>query len=383
VHGLAVAPDGTVLLLYGASGEPDPANRRPTTALFLAASRDGGRTFPTQKFLATIPWLDDFSLHVQRTLAVPSLTVDMSQAATRGNIYVAYQIDLQGQSRVLVIRSTDGGVTFDTPVRVSPDPAKGEQAVPAIAVGSNGALAVTWYDRRADKSGACYQEFAAVSLDGGISFSTAQALSPRFACAEVPANNQFSGFEEMRAEDGRSTLFGTSTPRVGGGDYQALAALPSGRFQALWTTTTERGVLTLASTVFSTPHEPLGRNVTPEVDITMSEPYFDPVSRTITMTMTVENASRRALRAPLAVLITNWDTDVGKVTPVGAVYAGTGSVWVLEAASGAGKLLPGEHTKPVKVRFVPDPAVEKSAKFGFDAAHANELGLNARVFELH
>jgi len=383
VHGLAVAPDGTVLLLYEADGDADPANHHPTTALFLAASRDGGRTFPTQKFVAAIPSLDTFSLHVQRTVAVPSLAVDMSRSATRGNIYVTYEIDSQGQSRVMVIRSTDGGFTFDPPVRVSPDPAQGEQAVPTIAVSSNGTLAVTWYDRRADKSGgACYQEFAAVSLDGGISFSSAQPLSPRFACAEVAGNNQFSGFEEGRAEDGRSALFGTSTPRVGGGDYQALAALPSGGFQALWTTTTEQGVLTLASTVFSTPREPLGRNVTPEADITVAEPYFDPVSRTITMNMTVENASRRALRAPLAILITNLNTDVGKMTPVGAAYTGTGSVWVLEAPSGADKLLPGEHTKPVTVRFVPDPAAEKSAKFSFDAAHASELGLNARVFEL-
>ena len=380
VSGLAVLPNGTVVLLYEADGEPDVTTHQPTWALFLAASVDGGRTFRTPRFVATIPSLGG-SLHARRTVAVPGLAVDSSHAATRGNIYVVYQIDREGESRVMVARSTDGGLTIDPPVRVSPDPAHGEQAVPAIAVGSNGTLAVTWYDRRADKTGACYQEFGAVSLDGGISFSTVQPLSAHVACAEVPANTHLSGFGGEFAEDGSSVFFGSSMPRTGGGDYQALAALPSGRFQAFWASTTPQGVLTVASTAFSAVQEPLGREVTSQADIAVSEPYFDPVSRVITVNVTVENASRLPLRAPIALLITDLGTDIGKMMPVGAAYVGTGSVWTLEAAGGADKLLPGERTKSITVRFVPDPSAEKSAKFTFDAAHAGDLGFRAHVFE--
>jgi len=70
-----------------------------------------------------------------------------------GHLYLAYN-DFNGtQYNTFFVQSTDGGQTWSTPVAVNDDIHSGKVAdhfQPAVAAGPGGAVAVAFYDRRAD-----------------------------------------------------------------------------------------------------------------------------------------------------------------------------------------------------------------------------------------
>ncbi|MCC6348922.1 MAG: T9SS type A sorting domain-containing protein [Candidatus Eisenbacteria bacterium] len=71
---------------------------------------------------------------------------------------------------IVLIRSTDGGVTWSPRVRVNHDPAGADQHQPNVAVDGQGRVYVAWYDRRGSAFGNEVRPYAAVSVDGGASF---------------------------------------------------------------------------------------------------------------------------------------------------------------------------------------------------------------------
>jgi hypothetical protein len=83
------------------------------------------------------------------------------------------------QKTVWTARSTDGGATFSTPVRVNdavPYPPSYSVFQPDIAVGPNGTVYVVWFDYRAWASdfdyGSPIDVYLDRSLDGGVTWST-------------------------------------------------------------------------------------------------------------------------------------------------------------------------------------------------------------------
>ncbi|MCA1722220.1 MAG: glycoside hydrolase [Actinobacteria bacterium] len=68
-----------------------------------------------------------------------------------GTLFVTYQSTDAGDKDVFLVRSTDGGLTWSTPLRVNDDPtANGVgQRLPQIAALPDGEVAVVWYDDRA------------------------------------------------------------------------------------------------------------------------------------------------------------------------------------------------------------------------------------------
>jgi len=97
----------------------------------------------------------------------PQLAVDL-----RGNIYVVWEDDTNTNSNILFSRSTDGG-TFSAPKGVSNS--AGFSFNPRIAVDSGGTINVVWQD-----SPDFYRTsnvFFSRSSDGGITFSTPMNLS--------------------------------------------------------------------------------------------------------------------------------------------------------------------------------------------------------------
>ena len=95
---------------------------------------------------------------------------------TRGaDVFVAWRHLFPGGVRdIAVARSTDGGSTFQAPVRVSEDNWKIDACPddgPAMTVDANGALRVTWPTLVKDPDGPRMAIFEATSADGGITFS--------------------------------------------------------------------------------------------------------------------------------------------------------------------------------------------------------------------
>ena len=76
-------------------------------------------------------------------------------------------------SDIAFSRSADRGQTWSAPIRVNDDPmANGiDQWQPTLAIGPNGLVASTWYDRRYSEDGFFYDTAYSQSADGGLTWS--------------------------------------------------------------------------------------------------------------------------------------------------------------------------------------------------------------------
>ena len=108
--------------------------------------------------------------------ACPCCRTSLARAPD-GTLFVAWRKIFAGDVRdVVVARSTDGGATFEEPVRVHNDgwvyPGC-PHAGPSIAVDGAGALHVVWYTGAEGRAGL----YLAASRDGGRTFGAPQPLS--------------------------------------------------------------------------------------------------------------------------------------------------------------------------------------------------------------
>ncbi len=119
----------------------------------------------------------------------PSIAVDLSNGTGRGNIYIAYASDPDGNTNagdaadVFVVRSTNGGATWSTPMSVhgtaamNPDTTQRDNFMPSTAVDGSGNVSVTFYDRRGDPNNMSIALFRAVSTDAGVNWSNQQVAN--------------------------------------------------------------------------------------------------------------------------------------------------------------------------------------------------------------
>ena len=93
---------------------------------------------------------------------IPDFAVDYSRGATNGNMYAVWQthqsftvLGNPVDDTILLSRSTDGGHSWSTPVKVNHTPTGyNEQAfTPSVHVADDGDVAVTYYDFRNDAQG--------------------------------------------------------------------------------------------------------------------------------------------------------------------------------------------------------------------------------------
>lgn len=93
---------------------------------------------------------------------LPSLVVDQN-----GAIYVAWQDYRRNQADIYFAKSTDGGKTFSRNLRVNDDIGRAGQLYPSLAVGADGVLYLAWHDFRKGNQDIYFSR----STDGGKTFS--------------------------------------------------------------------------------------------------------------------------------------------------------------------------------------------------------------------
>ena len=104
-----------------------------------------------------------------------------SRAGKRGSgstatVYATFYNWTGTQMQIMVVKSSDGGTTWGTPVRANTSN-KGDQFFQWANLASNGKkLAVTWLDRRNDPANVKYQPFFSSSTNG-TSFTKDHALT--------------------------------------------------------------------------------------------------------------------------------------------------------------------------------------------------------------
>jgi Bacterial Ig-like domain len=118
-------------------------------------------------------------------------------AALNGMVHLVYAAQDTGTGdagNVFYIRSTDGGVTFSSPLMLNTDgDATKAQWQPNLSISDSGTLLSVWYDERTGGNCTyggntpCYQMFARKSLDNGVSWLPDDAFSD--VVSPLPAQN--------------------------------------------------------------------------------------------------------------------------------------------------------------------------------------------------
>ena len=111
------------------------------------------------------------------------IAVDPSSGPNYGNVYLLCSVNPIGTDPldVMFARSTDGGQNWSSPVRINDDPTgtNAWQWFGTMSVAPNGRIDVVWNDTRND-GGYDSELYYSYSHDGGVTWSTNEALSPAF-----------------------------------------------------------------------------------------------------------------------------------------------------------------------------------------------------------
>src|SRR5712691_4339909 len=154
---MAVDTSGNINAVW----EDDTANN---SNILFSRSMDGGVTFSTP---TNVSKSSGFSFS-------PRIAVD-----TNGGVNVVWVDNTPGHQTIFFSRSTDGGVTFSTPVNISNDPS--DSANPQIAVDATGNISVVWENDTINLG-----VFYAHSTDGGVSFSSPLPLTTNTSGSSGP-----------------------------------------------------------------------------------------------------------------------------------------------------------------------------------------------------
>jgi hypothetical protein len=198
----------------------------PTREIDIVRSTDGGASFGPKVTVASVTPVGSASFGLLqggfRNNEFPILAIDRSRGQGTGPIYLAWNDGRFGQipdgvpagatynfGDALVSRSTDGGASWSTAVKVNnnkkiPSIDGTDQYLPGIAVDHNGAVGMCWYDRRRDPQNFLIDRECAVSRNGGQTWVnhriTKESYAPSFA-ADKLVNPSFMGDYDTTAAD--------------------------------------------------------------------------------------------------------------------------------------------------------------------------------------
>jgi len=134
------------------------------------------------------------------------LAIDHSGGPTNDNIYMLASVVPPGRSTtdVMFVRSTDGGSTFSTPVKVNDDPVDPNKWhwFGTFSVAPNGRLDAVWYDTRNAANNTDSQLFYSYSTDTGVTWAPNVPVSSAFNPFEgYPNQNKIGDYITMVSDE--------------------------------------------------------------------------------------------------------------------------------------------------------------------------------------
>jgi hypothetical protein len=158
----SVGPNGEVYLAWAAN-----------ELIYFDRSTDGGATFGRDVVVTTQPGGWQIGVPgIYRCNGWPVTACDVSGSPYRGHVYISWADQRNGtdDTDIFIIKSTDGGNSWHSRVRVNDDSGKAQQFFQWMTVDpSTGRVYLVFYDRR-NTTGVDTDVYMAVSRDGGASF---------------------------------------------------------------------------------------------------------------------------------------------------------------------------------------------------------------------
>ncbi|GAB4372184.1 MAG: hypothetical protein Kow0042_15370 [Calditrichia bacterium] len=169
---LSIGPNGEVYAVWAIY---DDLDNLVENALGFNKSLNGGADWEDPDRFLEINGIRDLWKHKNnlgneiRVFSWPSMAVDTSGGIWNGHIYVVWADSMYGDPDILMIKSTDGGETWQEIIRVNDDPIGNgiDQWFPWIDVNPYGVINVVYYDSRNDPANMMTDVWVAQSSDGG------------------------------------------------------------------------------------------------------------------------------------------------------------------------------------------------------------------------
>lgn len=203
-----------------------------TTSIRFDRSTNGGVSFGTDHTVQNIASMDRYVKGSILTFSYPAIDVDITNGPYRGYIYVAYMDDgTDGYPDMFFTRSTDGGNTWSTKVRINDDPQGNhiDQFHPWLTVDRTGCISVIFYDSRNDPSNILSDVYLAQSTNGGVTwFPNVRITTVSFDLTAGPE-------KQIEPYDPTKPLVGQRAGLIG--EYNGLAAASKGNPISIWTDT--------------------------------------------------------------------------------------------------------------------------------------------------
>jgi parallel beta-helix repeat protein len=155
--------------------------------IYCARSADNGVTWKETRISTGLTYMADYQLH-------PSIAVDGN-----GTIYVVWDGDIRSHfsyNQISFAKSTDGGVTFSTPTRITKYVQYDSNYCPAIVVDGNNKLHVVWYGQTPKSSSKDNIQYSC-STDGGTTWA---------AVTEITSSSKYTSIMPSIAIDNNNSI---------------------------------------------------------------------------------------------------------------------------------------------------------------------------------
>lgn len=162
--------------MVGPAGEIYVVWAGPQGLMFNKSLDDGLTWLPHETLVTSMPGGWDYNVSgLQRCNGLPQAICDLSSGPNRGTIYVNWTDQRNGttDTDVWLIRSTDGGASWSSPLRVNDDAPGAQQFLTWMDIDeTNGNIYCVFYDRRNySLTSPKTDVYLARSQDGGNTFS--------------------------------------------------------------------------------------------------------------------------------------------------------------------------------------------------------------------